>query len=283
MEPSQRGKLILCATPIGNLGDITLRVIEALKNCDMVAAEDTRHSGRLLRHLEISRPMLSYHEHNRQSAGEKILSMLEEGKVIALVTDAGTPGISDPGMQVAAEAKEAGFAVEVLPGPSAVTMALTVSGMDTGRFVFEGFLPAKGQERELRLMELRGEKRTMVLYEAPHRLLRTLEDLKGVLGGQRQMALCRELTKLHEQVMRLCIDEMVEHYREHEPRGEMVLVIEGEKEEASDADAHRVIRDLLDRGLGTRASAKEAARLLQISAGEAYRMALDILNEDGGP
>lgn len=225
----KKGKLYICATPIGNLSDMTPRVIEKLKNVDLIAAEDTRNSIKLLNHFGIRTPMTSYHEYNRFDKADELVEKLLSGADIAVITDAGTPCISDPGEILVRKCIEAGVEVTSLPGASAVITALTLSGFSTRRFVFEGFLPArqKKKEREAALNRLIGETGTIVLYEAPHHLKNTIEDLKAVLGGERRIALCRELTKKHEEVLRLTLSEALSI----EPRGEYVLVIEGVSEE----------------------------------------------------
>lgn len=220
------GRLLVCATPIGNLADITLRVLQALREADLVAAEDTRQTLKLLTHYQIRVPLTSYHQHNRRTKGPAILAELLAGKIVALVSDAGLPGISDPGEDLIAEALAVNVPVEVLPGPSAALTALVGSGLPTSRFAFEGFLPRAGVERKKRFAELAKEPRTVVLYEAPHRLLATLTDLLQALGDRRAAA-ARELTKRYEEVRRGRLDDLLAHFQEEEPRGEFTLVIEG--------------------------------------------------------
>lgn len=220
------GKLYLCATPIGNLDDMTFRVLETLKNVDLIAAEDTRHSIKLLNHFEIKTPMTSYHEFNKVEKAKYLVDRLLEGTNIALVTDAGTPGISDPGEELVKFCLEAGIEVTSLPGPAACITALTMSGMNTRRFCFEGFLPADKKERAEVLERLRTETRTTVMYEAPHRLVKTLEILADVLL-ERRIAFCKELTKKYENRLEMTCTQALEYYRSNEPRGEFVLVIEG--------------------------------------------------------
>jgi 16S rRNA (cytidine1402-2'-O)-methyltransferase len=224
------GKLFLCATPIGNLEDITLRVLETLKQVDLIAAEDTRHTQKLLNHYDIKAKLTSYHEHNKYDKAKELVQILLEGKDIALVTDAGTPAISDPGEELAKAALEAGIEVTSLPGPSALVVALSMSPLSSRRFVFEGFLPSEKKERREVLESLREETRTIVLYEAPHRLLKTLRELEETLGD-RKINLCRELTKIHEDLILSTISELLRYYEVNEPRGEMVLVIEGADKE----------------------------------------------------
>ena len=220
------GKLYLCATPIGNLEDITFRVIRTLKEVDLIAAEDTRNSIKLLNHFEINTPMTSYHEYNKYDKADYLVQQILTGKNVACITDAGTPGISDPGEVLAAKCWEAGITVTSLPGPAACVTALTMSGLPTRRFCFEAFLPSDKKERKEVLEELRRETRTIVLYEAPHHLVKTLEQLQEILGD-RKISLCKELTKRYETVFRSTIGGAAAYYRENEPKGEFVLVIEG--------------------------------------------------------
>ncbi len=221
------GTLYLCATPIGNLEDMTFRVIRTLKEVDLIAAEDTRNSIKLLNHFEIQTPMTSYHEYNKYEKGHKLVEKLLEGQNIALITDAGTPGISDPGEELVKMCYEAGVSVTSLPGAAACITALTLSGMATRRFAFEAFLPSDKKERAAVLEELTKETRTMILYEAPHRLVKTLELLGECLGEERRITVCRELTKRHETAFQSTLGQAAEFYRENEPKGECVLVIEG--------------------------------------------------------
>lgn len=225
-ENKTGGKLYLCATPIGNLEDITFRVLRTLKEADLIAAEDTRNSIKLLNHFEIKTPMTSYHEYNKIEKGKYLVSLMQEGKQIALITDAGTPGISDPGEELVAMCQESGIPVTSLPGPVACITALTISGLSTRRFAFEAFLPSDKKEKQSVLEELKTETRTILLYEAPHRLVRTLEELLEVLGDRR-VTICRELTKRHETAFATTLEEALSHYRQEEPRGECVIVLEG--------------------------------------------------------
>ena len=220
------GKLYLCATPIGNLEDITYRVLRTLKEVDLIAAEDTRNSIKLLNHFDIKTPMTSYHEYNKIDKAYVLIRKMQEGQNIALITDAGTPGISDPGEELAAMCYDAGIEVTSLPGPAACITALTLSGLPTRRFAFEAFLPMDKKERRAVLEELVNETRTIILYEAPHKLVRTLEDLLETLGNRR-MTLCRELTKKHETAFRTTIQDLITYYTSEKPLGECVLVIEG--------------------------------------------------------
>lgn len=218
--------LYLCATPIGNLEDVTFRVLDTLRNVDIIAAEDTRNSIKLLNHFQIKTAMTSYHEYNRVEKAHYLIGLMQEGKDVALITDAGTPAISDPGETLVALCQEAGIAVTSLPGPAACITALTLSGLSTRRFCFEGFLPADKRERRDVLKELEQESRTIILYEAPHHLCRLLQDLRDVLGDRR-VTVCRELTKKFESVMAMTLDGALAYYSENEPRGEFVLVLEG--------------------------------------------------------
>lgn len=220
------GTLFLCATPIGNLGDMTPRVVETLNSVDVIAAEDTRNSIRLLNHFEIRTPMTSYHEYNKVEKARQLIGQLQNGQNIALITDAGTPAISDPGEVLVQMCHENQIPVTSLPGPAACITALTLSGLSTRRFCFEGFLPSDKKEKRVILEDLKRETRTMILYEAPHHLVRTLEELYQALG-ERKMTLCRELTKRFETIMPTTLEEALHYYESNEPRGEYVLVIEG--------------------------------------------------------
>lgn len=224
------GKLYLCATPIGNLEDITFRVIETLKSVDMIAAEDTRNSIKLLNHFEIKTPMTSYHEYNKVEKGNYLIEQMEQGKNIALITDAGTPAISDPGEVLVQMCYANGIVVTSLPGAAACIIALTLSGLSTQRFSFEGFLPSDKKQRRVLLEELPGESRTIILYEAPHRLRKTLEELHKALGD-RKITICRELTKKFETILPTSLKQALHYYETAEPRGEYVLVIQGKSRE----------------------------------------------------
>ena len=225
-----QGTLYLCATPIGNLEDITFRVLRILKEVDVIAAEDTRNSIKLLNHFEIHTPMTSYHEYNKFDKGRELVEQLRAGKNIALITDAGMPGISDPGEELVKMCAEAGITVTVLPGACACVTALTLSGLGTRRFAFEAFLPSDKKERQSVLEELKSETRTMIIYEAPHRLLKTLGELRDILGNRR-ISVCRELTKKHETIFRTDLEAAIRHYETEAARGECVLVIEGRSRE----------------------------------------------------
>lgn len=220
------GKLYLCATPIGNLEDITYRVVRTLQEVDLIAAEDTRNSIKLLNHFEIKTPMTSYHEYNKIEKGRKLVEKLQDGLNVALITDAGTPGISDPGEELVKMCYEAGIEVTSLPGAAACITALTLSGLSTRRFAFEAFLPSDKKEKQVVLKELEKETRTIILYEAPHRLVRTLQELQEALGNRR-ITICRELTKKHETAFATTIGEAISYYEVNEPKGECVLVVEG--------------------------------------------------------
>lgn len=235
---SMSGKLFLCATPIGNLEDITFRVLRTLKEVDLIAAEDTRNSIKLLNHFDIHTPMTSYHEYNKIDKARTLIEKMQQGQNIALITDAGTPGISDPGEELVAMCYESGIEVTSLPGPAACITALTLSGLSTRRFAFEAFLPSDKKERKAVLEELKNETRTMILYEAPHRLVKTLEELYEALGNRR-MTLCRELTKRYETAFRSTIEELLAYYEKEEPKGECVLVIEGRSRKEMEEEAQQ--------------------------------------------
>ncbi len=277
------GKLYLCATPIGNLEDITFRVLRTLKEVDLIGAEDTRHSIKLLNHFEIKTPMTSYHEYNKVEKAKYLVSLLQEGKNIALITDAGTPGISDPGEELVRQCFEAGIEVSSLPGPAACITALTMSGMATRRFAFEAFLPNDKKERTMVLAELAEETRTIVLYEAPHHLLRTLEELKERIGNRR-ITICRELTKKYEEAEQSFIDDMIDHYSLNEPKGEFVLVIEGKsfdekvKEEQESWLELTVVEHLdyyVNRGMNKKEAMKQVAKDRGISKRDVYQADLE--------
>lgn len=255
------GKLYLVGTPIGNLGDMSPRALRTLEEADFIAAEDTRVTLRLLNHFNIKKPLVSYYEHNAKRSGERILERILAGENCALVTDAGMPSVSDPGEDLAVRCAEAGIEVTAVPGPSAVVTALALSALPSGRFCFEGFLSTSGKSRREHLDSLKGEKRTMIFYEAPHKLLKTLEDLRGAFGGGRRIALCREMTKLHEETVRTTLDGAVAMYAETPPRGEFVLVIEGAPEEAEGQCTPEAALKLVNRYRAEGKSLKEACRL----------------------
>ena len=255
------GKLYLVGTPIGNLGDMSPRDLRTLEEADFIAAEDTRVTLRLLNHFNIKKPLVSYYEHNAKRSGERILERILAGENCALVTDAGMPSVSDPGEDLAVRCAEAGIEITAVPGPSAVVTALALSALPSGRFCFEGFLSTSGKSRREHLDSLKGEKRTMIFYEAPHKLLKTLEDLRGAFGGGRRIALCREMTKLHEETVRTTLDGAVAMYAETPPRGEFVLVIEGAPEEAEGQCTPEAALELVNRYRAEGKSLKEACRL----------------------
>lgn len=268
--------LYLCATPIGNLEDVTLRLLRILGEVSLIACEDTRHSAKLLNHYEIKKPLLSYHEHNKMKAGERIIAHLRENGDVALLTDAGMPAISDPGFELVQRCREEGIPYTVLPGPSASLTALVLSGMRGDRFSFEGFLPRSGKERRERLSALREEERTVILYEAPHRLVETLDDLKEVIG-ERAVAICRELTKQYEEVRCASAAEHAAYFREQAPRGEFVLVVAGAEPIAPNwDDALAFAESLLASGHRTKEAAKEAAlQYPGISRRDLYQALID--------
>lgn len=257
------GTLYLVPTPIGNLSDISDRCRETLANADFIAAEDTRVSLRLLNHLDIKKPLVSYYEHNKQTSGPRIVERLLGGESCAIVTDAGSPAISDPGEDLVRLCAEAGVTVTAIPGPCAAVTALSISGLPTGRFTFEGFLSTNKKSRFAHLDSLRTEQRTMIFYEAPHKLTATLADLAQVFGETRRISLCRELTKLHEEVLRMTLGEAVQYYRTSEPRGEYVLVVEGAQETpqaaATQDDAVARAQALIAQGYSKKDAVRQAA------------------------
>ena len=271
------GALVLVATPIGNLGDISQRARDALAAADLIACEDSRHSGRLVKHLGIADPhYVVVNEHTERDATKRIIETIEAGRTVALITDAGTPAISDPGAVVVRAVIDAGLAVSAVPGPAALVMALVLSGLPTTRFVFEGFLPRSGAERERRLADIAAEERTVVLYESPHRIVRTLDDLVAACGDHRRVAVARELTKLHEDVWRGTIREASAHFATNEPQGEFVVVVDGAPPApaADDELIARVVDEALAAGLSVRDAADRAATMLGVPRRAAYRIAL---------
>ncbi len=272
------GKLYLCATPIGNLGDITYRCVETLKSVDLIAAEDTRRTVTLLNHLGIEKPMISYHEHNRREKGALLVEKLKNGESIALVSDAGTPAISDPGEDLVALCAENGIETVPVPGAVAAINGLIVSGLSTGRFAFEGFLSVNRRSRTELLEKLRTEERTIIFHEAPHKLMNTLNDLLKYLGNRR-IALCRELTKIHEEIFRTDLEGAVAHYAENPPKGEFVLVVEGRpaaeaaREERAKWDEMTVedhVKMYVDAGMTEKEAIKAAAADRGVSKREIY-------------
>ena len=274
------GMLYLVPTPIGNLGDISQRCRETLEQADFIAAEDTRVSIKLLNHLGIKKSLVSYFEHNKAYKGNVILDRILAGETCALVSDAGSPAISDPGEDLVRQCAEAGITVCAIPGPCAVITALSISGLPTGRFCFEGFLSISKKSRREHLESLINEKRTMIFYEAPHKLLNTLEDMAEVFGEDRPVSLCRELTKLHEEVVRTTLGSAIEKYRENAPKGEFVVVVGGAPEEektlptADDAAAR--VAQLMEQGLSRKDAIKQTAKELNLPKNIVYDAALNI-------
>ena len=282
----EKGMLYLCATPIGNLEDITYRVVRVLGEVDLIAAEDTRNSIKLLNHFGIKTPMTSYHEFNKIEKGRQLVEKMLAGTNVALITDAGTPGISDPGEELVKMAWAAGITVTALPGAAACITALTASGLPTRRFAFEAFLPAEKKERQAVLVQMREETRTMVVYEAPHRLVRTLGELLETLGD-RQMTVCRELTKKHETYFRTTIAEALAYYQENEPRGECVLVIAGKsreeiRQEEIAAFAEMTVAEHMERYLAQGMDRKDAMKAVAADRGVSKRDVYRELLENGG-
>ena len=271
------GVLYLVGTPIGNLADISERAKKVLSEVDFIAAEDTRNSAKLLLCLGIKGELVSYHEHNKRVAGERLIARLLAGESCALITDAGMPAISDPGEDVVALAAEAGVRVSVVPGPCAAVSALAMSGLPTGRFAFEGFLPVKGKERRGRIEALAREERTAILYEAPHKLVTTLTDLCDALGGERRISLCRELTKLNEEVLRFTLAEAVKYYGEREPRGEYVLILEGVEATVAEEDFSALspedhVKRYTDAGMSRKDAIKAAAKDRGMAKSDFYKL-----------
>ena len=275
------GTLYLVPTPIGNLSDLSPRCAQTLAEADFIAAEDTRVTVKLLNHLGLKKPMVTYHRHNAPAAGAAILDRLLAGEVCALVTDAGTPAVSDPGEDLVALCARQGVPVVALPGPCALVTALSVSGQPTARFVFEGFLPLNRKNRRARLEALAGEERTLILYEAPHKLTATLRDLADALGPDRPLSLCRELTKLHEEVDRTTLSGALARYEQTEPRGEFVLVIRGAEPEreaqADPEDALEHVAALRADGVTMKDAVRRVAAELELSKNELYALALEKL------
>ena len=272
------GTLYLVPTPIGNLGDVSRRCAETLAAADFIAAEDTRVSLKLLNHLALKKPLVSYHEHNKKESGPRILERLLAGESCALVTDAGCPAISDPGEDLVRLCAEAGVPVCAIPGPCAAITALSVSALPTGRFAFEGFLPAQKKERRERLERLKAEERTLIFYEAPHHLRATLADLASAFGPARPVSLCRELTKLHEEILRTTLGEAVQYYETNEPRGEYVLVVGGaeQKSEAlSPEQAADLARALIARGVRTKDAVKQVSEETGVAKNALYALVVN--------
>lgn len=270
--------LCLVPTPIGNLSDISPRARQALADADFIAAEDTRVALRLLNHLELKKPLVSYYEHNKEGSGPKIVARILTGQRCALVSDAGSPAISDPGEDLVRLCAEAGIPVTAIPGPCAAITALSISGLPTGRFCFEGFLSTNKKSRQAHLDGLRSETRTMIFYEAPHKLTATLADLSAVFGAERRISLCRELTKLHEEVLRMTLGEAMDYYAENAPRGEFVLIVEGAApsapEAVSEADALEAVRALIGQGLSRKDAVRRVSEQTGIPKNELYNAAV---------
>jgi 16S rRNA (cytidine1402-2'-O)-methyltransferase len=279
LETVQAGTLYVVGTPIGNLEDISFRAIKILQAVDLIAAEDTRHTGKLLQHFQITTPQISHHQHNIQQRIPELVQQLQQGKAIAVVTDAGMPGISDPGAELVQACAVAHIPVVPIPGATAAISALSAAGLASDRFVFEGFLPAKGQERLERLGQVRQETRTLIFYEAPHRLLQTLEDLAGVCGGDRPIVLARELTKLHEEFWRGSLAEALQHYQQQDPKGEYTLVLAGcsPQQLIFSREALTIaLQELIAEGLSRSQASRQVAQTTRLPRREIYQLALEI-------
>jgi 16S rRNA (cytidine1402-2'-O)-methyltransferase len=275
--------LYVVGTPIGNLEDMTFRAVRILQTVDLIAAEDTRHTGKLLQHFEIKTPQVSYHEHNRTERLSELLKELAEGKAIALVTDAGMPGISDPGYELVKACIEAGIQVVPIPGATAGITALSAAGLPTDHFVFEGFLPTSGQARQHRLELLQAELRTLILYESPHHLRATLQDLANSLGANRPIVLARELTKLHEEFWRGTIREAIAHYAQKNPKGEFTLVIAGAQPDMpvlSENELKTELVQIMAQGVSRSQASRQLAQITQLSRRKLYQLALSIPGSD---
>ncbi len=274
------GKLYLCPTPIGNLGDITERTLKTLESVDLIAAEDTRVSVKLLNRFGIKKPLTSYYEHNKREKGSYLLDKLKSGENIAVVTDAGMPGISDPGEDIVRLCRENGIEVEALPGACAFVTALVSSGLPTGRFTFEGFLSVNKKSRREHLESLKDEARTMIFYEAPHKLPYTLRDMAETFGGEREIVIAREITKKHEEYLSLTLDEAISHFEETPPKGEFVLIIRGAEQKseptAAAADAETLIKACMAENIKGKSIAKIVSETLGIPKNQAYAMYLEL-------
>ncbi|MEH1870806.1 16S rRNA (cytidine(1402)-2'-O)-methyltransferase [Nostoc sp.] len=278
-DPKPR-TLYVVGTPIGNLEDITFRAVRILQNVDIIAAEDTRHTGKLLQHFQVKTPQVSYHEHNRTSRIPELLEHLVNNKAIALVSDAGMPGISDPGYELVKACIEAGIAVVPIPGASAAITALSASGLPTDRFVFEGFLPAKSQQRQEYLESLETESRTLIFYESPHRLRDTLQDLALVWGSDRQIVLGRELTKLYEEFWRGTIAEAIAHYNQREPQGEYTLLVAGiadSQPQLTEEELKAELKQLISQGISRSQASRQLAKFTSLPRRQLYQLALSIV------
>lgn len=278
------GKLFLVPTPIGNLKDITLRALEVLKEVDIIAAEDTRQTLKLLNHFEIKKTLINYHKHNEQSKGDEIITILKSGQNIAIVTDAGTPGISDPGAIVVSKCIEQGIKFEVLPGATAITTALVYSGLDTTKFIFRGFVPRETKERKKLISEIKEAKETLIFYESPHRILSTLTFFVENLGDRR-IALCRELTKLYEEIKRGTITEVIQSFEGKNIKGEFVIVLEGKSQKEIDEEIRKNNEEIgieehiimfINQGMSKKESIKEVAKLRGLSKNEVYKYSIEI-------
>ncbi|ABK60890.1 MULTISPECIES: 16S rRNA (cytidine(1402)-2'-O)-methyltransferase [Clostridium] len=278
------GKLYVVPTPIGNLKDITLRALEVLENADVIAAEDTRQTLKLLNHFNMKKQMISYHKFNENIKSDDIINMLKNCKQVALVSDAGTPGISDPGSVIIKRCIEENIEFEVLTGATAVTTALVYSGLDTTKFLFRGFLPRENKDRKPIIEDLKNRQETLIFYESPHRLIKTLEFLRENLGNRR-IAICRELTKLHEEILRLTLEEAIDYYSENETRGEYVLVVEGksieevikeEQEAWEELSIEDHIKKYIDQGLTKKESIKKVAKDRGVPKSEIYKHSLNL-------
>ncbi|QUH19205.1 16S rRNA (cytidine(1402)-2'-O)-methyltransferase [Alkaliphilus sp. B6464] len=279
-----KGILYICPTPIGNLGDITIRALNILKSVDLIAAEDTRHTLKLLNHFEIQKPLISYHEHNKRTKGEVLVNKLLEGENIALVSDAGMPGISDPGADMIKLCIEEGIAFEVLPGATASILALVASGLDTTKFTFEGFLDRDKKKRKERLQRIKREDRTLIFYEAPHRITSTLEDILNIFGN-RKAVIGRELTKRYEEFIRGNITELIDYLNINPPKGEMVLLCEGASLEEEALEEQNKLEQmtikehiilLMENGADKKSAIREVAKLRNISKRDVYKEAIDL-------
>jgi len=276
--------LYVVGTPIGNLEDMTFRGVRILQTVDLIAAEDTRHTGKLLQHFQIKTPLVSYHDHNRSSRLPELLEQLRHGKAIALVTDAGVPGISDPGYELVKGCVEAGLAVVPIPGASAVITALSAAGLPTDRFVFEGFLPAKVHARREHLEFLRTESRTLIFYASPHRLRETLQDFAEIFGSERQIVLARELTKFYEEFWRGTIAEAISHYSVREPQGEYTLVVAGNPPELpqfSEMELKAELQKLISQGVSRSQASRQLAKTTSLNRRQLYQLALEVAGEAG--
>ncbi|QOV23430.1 16S rRNA (cytidine(1402)-2'-O)-methyltransferase [Anabaenopsis elenkinii] len=273
------GTLYIVATPIGNLEDMTFRAVRILQTVNLIAAEDTRHTGKLLQHFQIKTPQISYHEHNRQSRIPELLEYMANGQAIALVSDAGIPGISDPGYELVIACIDAGITVVPIPGASAVITALSAAGLPTDRFVFEGFLPAKAAKRREYLESLQTESRTLIFYESPYRLPESLQDLATVWGGDRQIVIARELTKLHEEFWRGTITEAIAHYHQREPQGEYTLVLAGKPPSQLQLTEEQLKAELLQimtQGVSRSQASRQLAKITSVPRRQLYQLALSL-------